>query len=168
MPPPAEASHVIFASSSWTLATSAWSFCACFISWPRSGILPLDIGLYLLDLRAEGLEHDLGHRVLARLGLALGPLVGRALAIELEDGTRRRRRRLGGVEQADRDVDRAAVVLAEERAHRVELVLLARHLAEAVVLGREAELDRVRRPRHDARVLVEHEQRHLVLLLQRG
>src|SRR5262245_27358 len=111
MPPPPEASQVIFASSSWTLPRSAWSSWPCFMIAPRSGILPLDIGLYLLDLRAEGLEHDLGHRMLARLGLALGPLVGRALAIELEDGTRRRRRRLGGVEQANRDVDRAAVVL---------------------------------------------------------
>src|SRR5689334_16834690 len=115
MPPPAWASHVIFASSSWTLATSAWSFWACFMSAPRSGILPLDIGLDLLDLGAEGLEDHLGHRVLARLGLALLLLLGVPLAIELVHAAHRRRRRLGGVEEADRDVERVAGVLAQER-----------------------------------------------------
>src|SRR5262245_2583512 len=82
MPPPDCASQVILASSSWTFATSVWSFCACFIRAPRSGILPLDIGLDLLDLGAEGLQHHLGHGMLARLGLAAAALVGGALAIE--------------------------------------------------------------------------------------
>src|SRR4051812_22537693 len=73
-PPPAAPSHCIWASSSWTFATSVWSFCACFISALRSGIFPLDIGLDLLDGGAKRLQHVLRDRVLARFFLALGLL----------------------------------------------------------------------------------------------
>src|SRR5690348_1802345 len=88
-PPPAAPSHSIFASSSWTRWTSPWSFCACFISAFRSGILGLDIGLDLLDLRSERLEHVLGDRMLARFGLALRSLGVRLLARRLDDRARR-------------------------------------------------------------------------------
>src|SRR5215467_14645461 len=79
-PPPATPSQVILASSSWILPTSLCSFCACFISAFKSGILPLDIGLDLLDLCAKRLQDVLGDRMLARLGLALGALGGGLLA----------------------------------------------------------------------------------------
>src|SRR5262245_64235108 len=97
MPPPAAPSHVIEASSCWTFATSAWSFCACFISALRSGIFPLDIGLDLLDLGAKRLEHVLGDRMFARLGLALASLGGGLVARRLQDGPRTGARRLGVV-----------------------------------------------------------------------
>src|SRR5262245_49060740 len=107
MPPPAWPSQVIAASSSCTRCTSPWSFCACCISALRSGILGLDIGLDLLDLRAKCLEHVLGDRVLARLDLALAALGGDALARRLEhrSGAAWALRRLDGIEQPNADLD---------------------------------------------------------------
>src|SRR5690242_18117229 len=104
-PPPAAPSHSIFASSSWTRWTSPWSFCACFIRALRSGIFGLDIGLDLLDLRSERLEDVLGDRVLASLGLALGPLGVGLLARRLDDRPGRQRLGLRRVEHADGDLD---------------------------------------------------------------
>src|ERR1051325_1324516 len=146
MPPPAAPSHCILASSSWTFATSAWSFWACFISALRSGIFPLDIGLDLLDLGAKRPEDVLGDRMLARLGLALAALRRRALLRGLEHRARARSARLAGVEEPDRDPD--AALRRTEAAHdRAELVgVLPRHLAHAVDIDREPELEQLRRP----------------------
>src|SRR4051794_3020994 len=122
MPPPAAPSQVIFASSSCACATSAWSFWACFINAPRSGIFPLDIGLDLLDLGPKRLDDVLGDRMLAGLGLAPGALAGGALAGCLEHAARRIGFDLARRERADRDLRRATVVLAKHLAQGLGLV----------------------------------------------
>src|SRR5689334_6111596 len=105
-PPPAAPSHSIFASSSCACARSPWSFCACFIRSPRSGVLGLDFGLVLLELRAEGLEHVLVDRVLARLDLALGSRGRAGLAAGLDDRARAGLPGLRRVERPHRDLHR--------------------------------------------------------------
>src|SRR5215468_5058168 len=105
-PPPAAPSQVIFASSSWARCTSPWSFWACFIRALRSGIFPLDIGLDLLDLSTKRLQHVLGDRVLARLGLSLAALGRGSLARGLDHRARLGRARFARIEQPDGDLDR--------------------------------------------------------------
>src|SRR5690242_3915572 len=148
-PPPAAPSHSSFASSSWTRATSPWSFCACFMREFRSGILPLDIGLDLLDLGAKRLEHVLRDRVLAGLGLAAVALGGRLLARGLEHGARGGV--LRGIDQLDRDLRRLAERLVQDLAKRVEPALGG--VLVRLELRREAELEPVRRPAEHARGL---------------
>src|SRR5689334_1085059 len=117
MPPPAEASQVMRASSSCILVTSPCRRWAVFISCDRSGILGSDIGLDLLDRGPEGLEDELGGGVLARLGFALAALLGGALAGGLEHRARARgRARLLRREEPDREGDRATEVFAKEGA----------------------------------------------------
>src|SRR5690242_4344288 len=161
MPPPAAPSHVMAASSSWTLAMSPWSLCACFISALRSGIFPLDIGFYLLDLSAERLQHVLRDRMLARLELALGSLLRAPLARRLEHRARRDALRFGGIEQPHRqlDVRERRPELADDAAELVDDRPLHRHLAHAVDLDGKSQLDLVGGPREDARVLEWTEER---------
>src|SRR6476660_8332937 len=108
MPPPAAPSHSIFASSSWAFATSPWSFCACFMSALRSGILGLDIGLDLLDRSTKGLQHVTGDRMLASFFLALRALGVLALARRLDERTRRRVLGFRGVEHPYAHLDLVA------------------------------------------------------------
>src|SRR5688500_12565070 len=117
MPPPAEASQVVRASSSCMRATSPWIFCAACMSPLMSGILKSsDIGLDLLDAGAEGVEHRLGERVLARLVLPLRGLRLPAVGGRLDDRSAGSRfPRL--IDDLDREADLAAEPLAEVHAH---------------------------------------------------
>src|SRR4051812_28143113 len=167
-PPPEAPSQVILASSSWARWTSPWSFWACFISALRSGIFPLDIGLDLLDLGAKRLQHVLGDRMLAGLGLALGSLRRRPLPGGLEDRARRALGRLAGVEHAEGD-PQALERRAQGADDRADLVgAVARHLAHVVGVDRVAELEQLGGPGHHARLLEQPQQRELAKRLELG
>src|SRR5678810_939136 len=103
MPPPADASQVVRASSSCMRATSPWIFCAACMSPLMSGILKSDIGLDLLDAGAEGVEDDLGQRVLACLVLAPRRLLAPAVVSRLDDRAGR-----GSIARLIDDLDREA------------------------------------------------------------
>src|SRR5688572_21809667 len=125
MPPPADASQVVAASSSCMRATSPWIFCAAAMRPSRSGSLKSDIGLDLLDAGTEGVEHHLGEWMLARLRAPALALLATAIGLGLDErASRIDGDSVGGGENADGKRHRRADMAAQKRAQRLHIARL--------------------------------------------